>query len=187
MPKTENVSYGKPRVGGAIWSAPLGTKLPTNAIDPLDPSFKDLGYVSEDGLTNANTPESEVIKAWGGDSVLVIQSDKTDTFSYKLIEITNVDTLKEVYGPENVSGSLETSISIKANNKALPPHIIIIDMVLQGALMRHVIPNAKISEIGDVEYVDDDAAGFELTVTAMADDNGDTHLTYIQKESEVGV
>ena len=114
----QNVTYGKPKVEGAIWTAPLGTKLPVNAVEKLDIAFKSLGYVSEDGLKNENTIESEAIKAWGGDTVLVIQNEKTDTFTYKLIELLNVDVLKEVYGEDNVTGTLETGITIKEIGRA---------------------------------------------------------------------
>lgn len=188
---SQNVTYGKPKVEGAIWSAPIGTKLPTNAVDELDVVFKSLGYVSEDGLKNENTIESEAIKAWGGDTVLVIQNEKTDTFTYKLIELLNVDVLKEVYGNENVTGDLETGITVKANTKELPEHTIVIDMVLKGALKRIVIPHAKVSEIAEIEYVDEDAAGFELTITAIPDEDGNSHISYIQKagttvEDELG-
>ena len=89
MSKTENVSTAKPKIGGAIYSAPLGTTLPTNAIAELNEAFKSLGYISEDGLKNNNTPETDAIKAWGGDTVDVVQNEKADTFTYTLIEALN--------------------------------------------------------------------------------------------------
>lgn len=65
MADVNNVSYGKPLTDGAISTAPLGSTLPTDATTKLDTKFKSLGYVSEDGITNENSPESEKIKAWG--------------------------------------------------------------------------------------------------------------------------
>ena len=39
----KNVTAAKPKVGGAIWCAPLGTALPKDAKTELDPAFKSLG------------------------------------------------------------------------------------------------------------------------------------------------
>jgi len=36
----KNVTAAKPKVGGAIWCAPLGTALPTDAKSELDPEFR---------------------------------------------------------------------------------------------------------------------------------------------------
>ena len=80
----DNVIVGKPKTDGAIFMAPAGTTLPTDATTALASAFKCLGYVSEDGVVNSNSPESEDIKAWGGDIVASPLTGKPDKFSFTL-------------------------------------------------------------------------------------------------------
>ena|SRR5690625_1546687 len=182
MSNAQNVTTAKPKIGGAIYTAPLGTTVPTNAIDELSSEFKSLGYVSEDGLTNENTPESENIDAWGGDTVANVQTSKEDRFTYTLLEVLNVNVLKQVFGDDNVEGDLETGITIRANNKELSEHVVVIDMILRGnVLKRIVIPSGKVAEIGEVSYVDNEAVGYETTLECIPDEAGNTHYEYIQK------
>ena len=58
MSTATNVSTGKPKVGGAIYRAPLGTALPTDAKTALTEVYKNLGYASDAGVVNSNSPQS---------------------------------------------------------------------------------------------------------------------------------
>lgn len=182
MADSKNVSYGKPKVGGAISVAPLGTTLPTDAVTALNVAFKSLGYVSEDGLNNGISSDTESIQAWGGDTVLSTNKGKEDTFQFNLIEILNLDVLKTVFGSTNVTGTLDTGITIKVNSKPLEEQVIVVDMVLKNAVKRIVIPDAKVIEVSEITYKDDEAVGYEVKVMAYASDaEGNTHFEYIKK------
>lgn len=183
-----HVSYAKPAVGGAAYVAPLGTTLPTDAKTALATTYKALGYISEDGLRNEPTIDSDTIKAWGGDVVLNINKGKTDLFKFKLIEMLNEDVLKTVYGAANVTVSASTvMLTVKSNNAEQEALIWVFDMVLKGGILKRVIiPNGTITDIGEIAYTDSDAVGYELTVSAAVDASGDTHTEFIEKPASSG-
>lgn len=177
-----NVTAGKPNPVGAIFAAPKGTTLPTDTSTALNSAFKCLGYVSDAGLKNSTGIESKDIKAWGGDTVLNVQTSKEDKFSFKLIEVLNEDVLKFVYGSSNVAGSLATGLTVKVNSDEVPEVALVIDMILRDSTAKRiVVPDCKISEIADIEYTDSDAVGYDTKVTCMPDASGNYHYEYLKR------
>lgn len=185
MPKAIHVTVAKPKKGGAVFRAPLGTALPTSAGEALNEAFKGLGYISSDGVVNSNSPESESISAWGGDVVYTYPKSKADTFKLTLIEALNPEVLKAVYGDGNVTGTLETGLTVKANNDQQEASCFVIDTILRGnVLKRTVIPNASVTGVGDITYADGTVLGYETTLTAALDEDGNTHYEYLVKGGE---
>ena len=183
MPSSSNVCAGKPKVTGAIFIAPVGTTLPTDSTTALAAAFVELGYASDAGVVNSESRETETIKAWGGDTVLKPFTGKEDTFKFTLIEALNVNALKLVYGDSNVTGDLTNGISIKSAAEDLDYHSFVIEMVLNGAIKRIVIPSAKVTEVGDITYADGEAIGYDTTLSAVPDAAGGTHYEYIKAVS----
>jgi hypothetical protein len=176
-----NVTTGKPKIGGAIYrTTEMGTTLPTDADSALDAAFECLGYVSEDGLTNNNSPETEDIKAWGGDTVYTAQTGKDDTFGCTLIEVLNLAVMKAVYNTANVTGTLATGVTIKATSDEPEDAIWVVDMILRGGVKKRVvIPDGKVTEVAEIVYRDNEAVGYGLTIKALHDGTA-THYEYIK-------
>lgn len=182
MGNADNVTVGKPKIGGAIYRAPLGTAIPTTADGTLDNAYKSLGYVSEDGLSNSDSKTVTDHKAWGGDIIDSSITEHKDTWKFKLVEVLNIDVLKTVYGDGNVSGTLAAGLTINATGDELGEGIFVIDMILKNAIKRVVIPRGKVTEMAEIPYKDTDLIGYDVTVTAYPV-NGKTHLELIKKSA----
>lgn len=177
---SEKVTAGKPRVGGAVYRAPKGTPLPTDAVTELAAAFNCLGYCSADGLTNGNEQTNNKVSAWGGDVVLNMITPGSDTFSLTLIEALNADVIKSVYGSDNVTVAESGDISISVNGGSDEEAVYVFELILKsGAVKRIVVPCACITSLGEVKYNDSDAVGYNITLTAVNDSSGNSHYEYI--------
>lgn len=181
MPNALNVSAAKPAVGGVAYVAPLGSTLPTDATTALDAAFVELGYLSEDGITNSTDISSNTIKEMGGKSVLTTQESKDDGFSFTLIEALNMDVLKTIYGSTNVTGTVSTGAAVSATSEELDDCAWVFEILMRGdVLKRIVIPIARISDLGDISYTGSDAIGYEVTLAVSANSSGVNHYEYLK-------
>src|SRR5690606_8950874 len=94
---------GKPVASGGILIGPLGATAPTDASTALDAAFVAAGYAGEDGLTETTDRSTEKVRAWGGDTVRVLQTDFSTTYSFVFLESHNSTVLETVYGDDNVT------------------------------------------------------------------------------------
>ena len=176
-----NVTVGKPNVSGAVYRAPIGTTLPTDATTALDPAFGSLGYVSEDGLSNNNELSVEATKAWGGNIVLRSLTEMNDEFSLALIETKNVDVLKAVYGSDNVTVDASGNSTVNVVAEDPEEAVWVFELALRGGIARRiVIPDGAITSRDEITYNDSDAVGYGITISAYPDASAKTHVEYTE-------
>ena len=189
-PSTSKILVGAPdRATGAIMAAPVGTALPTTAIVAPNVAFKDLGYISEDGLSLSQSSSWEKIKDWGGDQVRTFLSEFTGTLSWTFLE-TNDDALQAMYGAANVtvtaagvSTGKYTDIKLNSTEPTALSWIFnIADSVAPGGdlarKIRIVVPNGQITERGDLSFSRNQAVMYPVTLEAYADASGNSVYIY---------
>ena len=158
------VSTAKPKVAGAVFVAPLGTTLPTDAKTTLDTKFKNLGYVSEEGFVITTSTSSEPIKEWGGTVVDESQTEKKESAKLTLIESLNPDVLKFVFGESNVTATTDL-ITVNASGDELPACVFVVDMLMKNNLAKRiVIDGAKPRHNGDTTYIPNKAVSFNMEI-----------------------
>ena len=177
------VSTAKPAVAGGIFMAPMSAVMPTDATSELGEGFVNLGAVSDDGVKNNTSRKVGSIKDWSGTEVLAPQEEFTDTFSFTLLDCKDPNVLKAAYGDSKVTGNYEAGIKLDVSPDELEYKAWVIDTVLsEGDLKRIVIPKAKVTDIAEITYKNNDAIGYGLTLNASPDSTNSTHHEYIIKK-----
>ena len=176
---TQNVSAAKGIAGGYIFSAPVGTALPTDEKSPLDTAFKVLGFISEDGYTESIDEDMEEIKDMNGDVIDTPSSSRVESGQFTLAEI-KAETLKCQYGEQNVTDS-NGLITVKHNGDSHPEFSYVIELALKnGRKWRKVIPIGKSAELDDLTISSSELCQRALTINYLADEHGNTCYDYIQ-------
>lgn len=178
MDKTKVIS-GKPKVSGAIFRAPLGTPLPTDATSALDSSFVELGYAHADGWARQIAKAYETLTAWGGDEVAKPRTEHGVTFSTTLIEDLNPDVHEAKWGEAAVTytpadATHGNRITVTYKGAEPEPAVWVFDMNDQGKLHRSVFPYAQdVTESFEQTFSDSEAVGLPFEMTAYRDPTTD--------------
>lgn len=160
-------------ITGGIKFAPLGTATPTDPTTALNTAFKELGYVNEDGLKLSHDASDDKIKVWGGVAIRTIRSDFSATITGTLLSTLDVDVLKTVFGDGQVSEAAGV-ITVKHTSDIPPEKVYVIETkdASTGGRKRYIVPKGQISVSGDVNLSHKEITGYEISIEALADNNG---------------
>lgn len=185
MPNVSDVRVGAPdqATTGAIKHAPIGTTLPTlssitKASVTLDPAFVGNEYVSEDGLTLSPSMSTSDIKDWSGAVVRKLLESFDGTLSWTMIS-TDENALEIAFGSDNVSTSAATSTHGAQIRAALGAHLPdeqswVFLMKDGDARIVIVVPDGQITEVGEVTFKNNEAIGWNVTLSCYPDNSGNS-------------
>jgi hypothetical protein len=163
---------------GAVYVAPLATALPTTTSAAWNAAFVDLGYLSEDGIVEAHDDQSSEVKAWqNGDTVREMITGSKATYTFTLIETTAAG-LALYYKGSTITGTGAGPATVAVKNPTAERKAFGFDVVDGLNIVRWTIATGEVSDRGDITYKNDEAVGYELTITAFPASNG-VHTTKI--------
>lgn len=175
----ENVSAGKGIKGGYIFSAPVGTQLPTDYQTKLDDAFEVLGFVSEDGYVESISEDSNDLVDMNGDLMDSTNSNRVESGQVTFAEI-KAATLKRQYGDSNVTDA-NGMITVKHNSDSHPTFAYVLELVLKnGRRWRKVVPQGQSAELDDLAIASSELCQRPITIKYLTDAEGNTCYDYIQ-------
>jgi hypothetical protein len=160
-------------VTGAVYAdITASATAPTSSTSSLDSDLKDLGYVSEDGITLSlpGGGDSQAIHAWqNGATVRTVRtpSDDNPQLSLTLIE-TKLEVVEFVFGVE-VDDDVADGSFVFDTTTGRTHAAVVIDVIDDDQLVRIYAPRAIVAEINEVSLTHTDAIGYGVTLDLERD------------------
>lgn len=151
---------------GAVYYAPTGSTAPTNATAALDAAFLDVGYCSDDGVTETLDRSTSNIVAWqNADVVRTVVTESSISVQFTMIE-TNPNSVRLFYG---VAVAADGSVTIVPSTTG-GRHAVVVDYVDGDKMVRLYMPQAEVTELDDVSLNSSgDPVGYTVTITGYPD------------------
>lgn len=171
------VGVGAAQVTGAIWVAPKGTTLPTDATTSLAGTWKLLGFTSDAGVTISESRSNNAIRAWEGRyEVYNVVTEYTESVAFTPIQI-NSDVAKLTWGEGNVTVGLNT-IAAAHTAENLEPVCIVIETTPRENIVKRYTGTFQLVQRGDATLDGTQVDGRQLTFNAIPDTSGVTCYEY---------
>lgn len=167
MADSKNVwAAGRSSDDEAFFGGPLGTLLPTDAIDALDPNLKPHGWMGDDGFVNNIARDVTKHKDFGGDVIKTTQDNYEETIQVTCCE-SNPTVLRTVFGVDNVDVTFSgghRKISIRHDSAPLPRQSYVVRVVDGVKTRMLVVPEGQVTEVGEITWLSSELVQYTLTI-----------------------
>lgn len=157
---------------GQVLAAPLGTTLPTDLSSPLNAAFKDLGLLTDDGVTDDPGRGVKNILALGGLNVRSFVETEEPTVKVVCLEENSI--VQSIINPGGAPETDEDGVTTiqMAQSQPNPMAFVIVNQD-GGITSRQTIRRGEILEVGP-RVMKADAATRELTIVKYFGSDGTT-------------
>lgn len=159
-------------IDSAVYTGQVGATAPTSPTTAPGPGWDELGWLGEDGITEARDVDSDAKRAWqGGVTVRTVRANDSRRFSFVCLETNAITSGLIRPGSVRTTTGGVTHTPVKSFTGS-DVRAWVID-TRDGAIdTRKVIARGEVVEIGDVVYQGTEITAYELTVECYPDSNG---------------
>lgn len=163
--KPPELDATKVRMGvtGRVCVGPIGTAKAPTSVDAALTGYKELGYFSEDGVTESRERSTGALKGWQNSATVRTTIEEASfKLSFTMIE-TRKDTVELYYGAtvKEADGLFVIDPSTTGGHKAF-----VFDVIDGESFIRTYIPDGEIVEVGETAYKNGEPIGYQVTVQA---------------------
>ena len=155
--------------GGAVFYAPKGTALPETFEEELAAAFVPVGILSEDGVSEGLSVDSNKIKGWPTQTVRVVNTSTEKTFGFTMLENSPL-AAKLYYGAD---APVKAGTGVRVNipeSVGLVEGCFIIEKHDGDTIERRCIELGQVSDRGDRTADNENPDGKEITVESVGKD-----------------
>lgn len=157
--------------GPGIYLADTGATPPADADAAWPAAWNSMGYATEDGVTLANSTDTEDINAWQALGALrTLITGRTVTVAMQLMQWNsqNLALYWDVDQPTiQADGTFKFDVR---SDQAGRRHAIGVDVRDGDNVVRYVLPRVQLSDAGDMQFQRSAAALLDLTFTVLETD-----------------
>ena len=159
-------------ITGELSAGPVGTAAPTSSVSSLNAAFIGLGFVSEDGVTQALDDTVENIKAWQNATIVrAASTESIATFQATLIE--SKGKVAELYykSPGGITATGAGAWKLDVKGAQSDQRAFVFDVLDGSKHYRIYIATGEVTERGEIVYASADAIAYNVTITCYPDSN----------------